>query len=792
MSYDIDYETKSAEDISTVGAYTYAKHPSTRIILAAVKKGNGPTLLWDVHASPEQNAPALALLQEAFASGEVWAHNAGFEFAITHYRAKADLGIDPPPTSSWRCSEVLCRIATIPGSLANATKEMGGKMKDSAGKDLIQIFCCDDAVDPFAQTSVTWEDHRLTKAQPLLPAALYANAQSITIASLTQYFPKAGVARLEKVLSMIREYSTQRIMDVAGAKVNGEVVPYPKAWEMFRNYCVNDVDAQYDLRHRLADFIPPQWIWDSFHADLEINLRGVPIDRSAVETAIRVLADNETDLVDKFGELTGGLSPTQGAKFLLWAKERGYTGQDLQAQTVEELLNVLPEDTDLYKALYTRHLISYAALKKLPTMLAMSEVDGRASGCMRFWGASRTGRDAGVLLQIQNFKRPEKGIDTPLVVDFLRAGCGIGAFVGHGMLDPAFSNPHRAIASSIRHFLREPNARTVSCDFANIESRASAWIVGQEDRLARYAAGEDIYMFNAASIFDENIDDLMARLKDGDPAVKAMRSVGKVQELACGYRGGESAVETFAKVYRVTLTAEQKRKIVTSFRRDNPFYVEAWNELERCAREAIITKESRQHRRIGFSLRRLAGDEYLCMHLPSNRCLYYKRPRVRWFRLRFQGGKKTSTTELGGQPSPEEIKRLTRLTEEERRTVDRERAASKDPENYRPSIYYMVKPQVSFWGNTTGNNWGWDYTHGGVLLENATQATAGCFLHYAVPRLVKAGFPITMKIHDEVVGPETSRLSLTRIEEIMSERPPWASDFPLKAVASVSDYYTKD
>ena len=808
--YDLDYETESKADIELVGAFEYAAHESTRITVFAIAKNFGEPLRWHRYGSEADNKPAWDMLLEATKNGIIWAHIVLFEAAISNARMLADLGITPPELHQWRCTAALCRVAGFASGLGMAAKQLLPEVrKDTRGEHLIKVFCCPDKEgnlrNPMetCRPKFTTRPLRKSPAHVDMPASIYewvydaAPTVQETARKIAEYYPKATAARIMKVAEMLLSDMEALRLEAGGVVLEGARVPYPKAWDMFVDYCVQDVRTQQALRKKLQpDFEPKDWLLDSFLADLGVNIRGIAVDRKGVMNAITILAENQGPLEAEFTKLTG-LTPTQGQKFLAWSKERGYEANDLQEQTVTEQMPNMDPASDLYRAHYLRSMVSFSALKKYPKMEAMSRHDGRVRGVFQWYGAQRTGRDSGKDIQPQNFRSPDDGEEHDLAYWMVHHGAtarGMREF--SKVLDsPSLQNPHEALAFSLRHFCREPDCGMWSCDFSNIEARILPWLAGQDDRLQRYVNGEDIYIFNAANIYHTTVEDITTRRKTGDPYANKQRKAGKVQELACGYQGGEAAVMLFARSQGLVLTKEEIRNIPLTYRKAVPKIVSFWAACQDAAIKAVqnFGEEFKAGERITYQCKMLAGMIYLTSRLPSGRCLYYPRPAVLWVRMKFVNGKRVSAKKLPKEPTESEMQELRKLSADDQATVDRERqeafAAGLD---YKPTIYYMIKPALEFFGNIQGNTWGMVSTYGGKLAENNTQGTAGCFLHYCAPRIIAKGFQITMKVHDEIVGPATTDVSMQEVENTMAERPPWALDFPLAAVASSHQYYTKE
>lgn len=341
--YHIDYETFSEADLSEVGAYKYAEHASTRILMASISRDDGPEYLW-VH--PECEIPELvsdpraaALLAEAFdpsapADTLVWAHNAQFERAVTRFRAAPDMGLTPPPAHRWRCTAAVARKAALPDSLEKCGAALNLSIqKDKRGSALIRKF--------------------------------------------SMPHPKSGI----------------RVMPEDD----------PLEFAAFGEYCLTDTKVEKQIHAALKAFLLRGSTLDTFLLDITLNDRGIPVNVPALQNARRIIDECQTDLHARFQTLTG-LKPTQRARIVDFLAVEGVEMKDMKQKTIEAALEKLPQglgrDT---LALYAE--LNFAAAKKVHSMLECVNADGRVRGTLLYYGAG-TGRWAGRLIQPQNFKKP--------------------------------------------------------------------------------------------------------------------------------------------------------------------------------------------------------------------------------------------------------------------------------------------------------------------------------------------------------------------------------------------------
>ena len=465
--YHLDYETRSRADLKKYGAYRYASDVSTSILLAAICKEDGPIEIWDCSATKEENAAARALLQEVSddANTVIFAHNAPFELAITAYGWKRAFGFKPPEIEQWRCTAALCRTAAIPYSLKDAAEFLGlDEQKDTAGAALIRKF------------SLPKKDGEWTE-----PAA-------------------------DK-----------------------------KAWESFREYCRKDVEVERQIHKRLQALDLKGWILDSFQMDLRMNHRGVPINVPGVIEAEKLVKGYNDRMWEEFTNFTG-LLPTQTARSLEWFQAEGYPEKDLRSATITKVLTgeIITEEGDAtgeivqpgwskmtehgVKALKLRALLSFAALKKLPTMRNAVCPDNRVRGVLMWHGASRTGRHSSRILQVQNMRRPTVKNTERIYAEICSGKIdALDLEVEHGP-------PLECVASCIRHFIDPGEGKQfIDVDFSQIEARTLAWLAGHKELLQAFHDGKDLYKQTASMTFGvpyEEVD-------------KDLRFLGKVVSLAC-------------------------------------------------------------------------------------------------------------------------------------------------------------------------------------------------------------------------------------------------------------------
>jgi len=718
----LDFETTSACPIK-LGAYRYSADPTTRILMFAIAKDDKAPLLWDF-ADPhcDESLGAMARLKAIECGEPIYAHNAMFELAVSHYRMKLDLGLEPPPLDVWRCTQAMCKRAAAPESLAQASKffDLEDK-KDAAGKALIGIFSDQE------KTVVLEPPHGMKDLATRKP------------------LKKGGFSPGQKPES---RKSASPILDEEilwdwRVKVGGELMSVREAWELFKEYCRNDVRAERALHKKLERFELKGSILQSYQFDLSMNHRGVPVNIEALKHANEVSDALKAKLSERFKEMTG-LAPTQRGKTLEWLKERGYQEDNLQAATVQTVLESPPVEMEGESVVVLKDysLIQFAALAKIPAMLNSACEDGYVRGTTQ-WHSARTGRAGGRLLQPQNMRRPTIP-DTDVCYQMIVDGWAPEWFADF------WPSPLEALASSIRHFIQPHEGTFYSVDYKSVENFIAVWIVGDEKEMALMVAGTDMYRKTAVELFDV----------DYEKVTKEQRSIAKTIVLGCQYGAGGKAIrDALAKPpYNIERTRTECNEYVEIYRGSHEYTTDAWKELDEAAREAVLqpgVKFPVCAGRIEFLAGRIAGVNYLTMKLPSGRRLHYPEPKVKWT----------------FKPYDEEEMEL-------------------EPWKKEKGGFYVN--QVSYYGKLpiTGK-WGRLGLYGPKWLENVCQAIGVDLLNYGCHCAEQEGFDIRMIIHDEILALNNGR-PIEELQEAFCRTQPWAEGFPLSSSGSVVPYYLKD
>jgi len=493
----------------------------------------------------------------------------------------------------------------------------------------------------------------------------------------------------------------------------------PEKWADFVQYCKNDVEAEREIVKRLAPFKMPASEWAAYVLDQQINDRGVLIDTTLARKAIEADGANMEALKNRLKQLTKLENPNSPAQLLKWLQEQ--TGKEINSLAKESIEGLINETSAgvVREVLQLRQATSKTSVKKYAAMESCVGSDGRARGVFQFYGAGRTGRWSGRLIQLQNLPR-NYILDLADARDLLR-----NYSADYFGLCYDISN---TLSQLIRTALIPSNGKLFAvADFSAIEARVLAWLAGEQWRLDVFATHGKIYEASASKMFNVPLDEIG---KGSD-----LRQKGKVAELALGYQGGASALETMGGA-KMGLSMQDMEQIVERWRKANFKITQFWADLGKAAINCVkFRKEIKLS--CGVTFRMIAGS--LCVELPSGRSLTYWSAQI-------------AANRFG-----------------------------------RETVRYMGV-------NTLTKQWGWQDTYGGKLTENIVQAVSRDLLLHSMHALDE-GYSIVMHVHDEVVAEvnaETAALDLEIMCNAMGCAPDWAHGLPLNADGYLCDFYKKD
>ncbi len=381
---------------------------------------------------------------------------------------------------------------------------------------------------------------------------------------------------------------------------------YPEKWEIFKAYNKRDVEAELEIDRKLLRFPVPNFIWQEFYLDQEINDRGILVDMQLADKAIGLDAEAKEELTAEMKRLTGVENPNSVYQLLDWLETQGYKSDSLGKTQVQELIKTAKEPVK--SVLQMRLQLSKSSVKKYTAMKNTACSDNRARGMFSFYGASRTGRWAGRNVQLQNL--PQNHLPD---LSEARELVKYGSFEDIQML---YDDVPDILSQLIRTaFITRQGMKFIVADFSAIEARVIAWLAGEEWRMKAFANGEDIYCASASKMF-------------GVPVVKHgenghLRQKGKISELACGFGGSVGAMKAMG-ADSLGLSDTELKQIVTDWREASPHITELWWAVDRAVKKAVKEKTATKTHGLLFSYE--AG--FLFIRLPSGRRLAYAKPYI--------------------------------------------------------------------------------------------------------------------------------------------------------------------
>lgn len=405
----------------------------------------------------------------------------------------------------------------------------------------------------------------------------------------------------------------------------------PAGWEAVIAYNRRGVEVELVIQSRLAAFPIPDSEWATYALDQRINDRGILLDLSLVDNAVEYDRQHRATTLTRAQQVTGLENPNSPIQLKQWLAERGCRMESLTKSEVAAALDTATGD--VREALELRGELAKSSVKKYKAMQHVTCADGRGRGLLQFYGAGRTGRFAGRLVQVQN-----------LPCNYLPDLTEARALVRAGnleALDLLYPSAPDTLSQLIRTaFIPTQGSRFVVADFSAIEARVIAWLAGEHSTLAAFRAGKDLYCETASRMFGVPVD------KHGLNA--ELRQKGKIATLACGYQGGPGALKAMG-VLRMGLAEAELQPIVDAWRAANPHIVDLWVEVNAAAIDTITTRQPVEVGPLQFTVE----ASILFIALPSGRRLAYVKPRVDENRF---GGAAISTTvspqAAGARPKP--------------------------------------------------------------------------------------------------------------------------------------------
>ena len=380
----------------------------------------------------------------------------------------------------------------------------------------------------------------------------------------------------------------------------------PDKWEMFKRYNIRDVEAEMGIQQRLSKFPVPDFVWEEYHLDQEINDRGVRLDMELVHLAIAIDERSRNELISAMREFTKLENPNSVQQMKDWLACNGLETESLNKKAVAELMKNAPPE--LIRVLTLRQQLAKSSVKKYQTMQNAVCADGRARGLFSFYGANRTGRFSSKIIQLQNLAR-----NSMSDLDQARALVKTGDYESLSML---YNDVPDTLSQLVRTAFVPPEGKLFYvADFSAIEARVIAWFAGEKWRSEVFRKGGDIYCASASQMFKVPVE------KHGVNG--HLRQKGKIAELALGYGGGTGALTAMGAL-EMGLKEEELQPLVNAWRNANPNIVKFWWAVDNAVMEAVSKRTTTKTHGLTFSFK----SGMLFITLPSGRKLAYVKPRI--------------------------------------------------------------------------------------------------------------------------------------------------------------------
>ncbi|HGD0431546.1 TPA: DNA polymerase [Streptococcus agalactiae] len=379
----------------------------------------------------------------------------------------------------------------------------------------------------------------------------------------------------------------------------------PEKWSAFIDYNKRDVEVELAIKEKLHNHPVPDFVWEEYYQDQTINDRGIGIDVDFVKAAIAIDEESKAKIQEKLKELTGLENPNSVLQMIAWLRKHGVTTDSLDKKAVKELLKTVDEKTA--KVLKLRQQAAKSSVSKYQAMMNCVCKDGRARGMFQFYGANRTGRWAGRLVQLQNL--PQNHLpDLKEARELFKTG--------NLDVTELLYDTQDTLSQLIRTaFVPSQNKKFIVCDFSAIEARVLSHLAGETWRSRVFEEGKDIYCMSASQMFGVPVE------KHGQNA--DLRQKGKIAELACGYGGAVGALKAMGAI-DMGFEEQELQPLVDSWRQANPNIVLFWWDVDRAVKTAV--KEQVQTETHGIQFEVTKG--MLFITLPYGRKLSYVKPKI--------------------------------------------------------------------------------------------------------------------------------------------------------------------
>lgn len=550
---EIDIETFSDADLGKCGVYRYTESPCFEILLFGYSVNDGPVQVVDLASGEDIPDNIINALTDN--SVIKWAHNASFERICL---------------SAWLRK---CKPSKFAGYCRSG--DFVGNYLDPAGWRCSMVWSAYMGL-PLSLKDVgavlKLEDQKLSEGKDLVRYFCIPCRPTATNSGRTRNMPSDA----------------------------------PADWALFKKYNARDVEVEQSITHRLSKHPVPESVWEEYHISEEINDRGIGIDITLVDNAIDMDARSRQELMDAMREITELENPNSAAQLKDWLCKCGLEIETLGKKEVAAIIKEAPPE--LQKVLSLRLQLSKSSVKKYQAMHNCVCADGRARGMFFFYGANRTGRFSGRLLQLQNLYRNDLP-DLESARELVKSG-------DYDAVQMLYEDVPGTLSQLIRTALVPSEGHQFYvADFSAIEARVIAWLAGEQWRMDLFRNGGDIYCQSASQMFKVPV------VKHGVNG--HLRQKGKIAELACGYGGSVGALKAMGAL-EMGLKEEELSPLVKAWRESNPHIVQLWWEVENAAITAITEHSTSETHGLVFTW----CKGMLFVTLPSGRQLAYARPRV--------------------------------------------------------------------------------------------------------------------------------------------------------------------
>lgn len=552
-SLSLDLETFSDVDLNKCGVYKYVQSKAFEILLFGVSVNGGEVQVYDL--TQGETVPMEIIKALTDDSVLKWAFNASFERVclsewlrkyypqyFESYSIHEDTVGDYLDPASWRCSMVWSAYMGLPLSLAGVGAVLG------------------------------LSEQKLKEGKDLIRYFCVPCKSTKANGGRTRNLPEHDMEK----------------------------------WETFKAYNKRDVEVEMSIQDRLKKYPVPDFVWDEYHIDQEINDRGIALDMTLVKNAIAFDEKSKTELSEKMKELTNLDNPNSVQQMKQWLADNGLEMDSLGKKEVAAVLKTAPEP--LRTVLTLRQQLAKSSVKKYQAMENAVCEDGRARGMFMFYGANRTGRFAGRIIQLQNLPQNHMP-DLKQARGIVRDGNYMAAELLYDDIPDTLSQLIRTA------FVPRKGMKFVVADFSAIEARVLSYLAGEKWRSEVFANNGDIYCASASAMFGVPVE------KHGVNG--HLRQKGKIAELALGYGGSVGALKAMGAL-DMGLAEDELQPLVDMWRSSNPNIVRLWWDVDRCVKETVKKRVPTETHGIRF----IYQSGMLFIKLPSGRRLSYVKPKM--------------------------------------------------------------------------------------------------------------------------------------------------------------------